>query len=94
MFNWEKKDSCFFLEEALNDLKKIQYSIEHISISMECLKPKIMPYQEKIRESIAGFCHIDMSCVGLTATTGEGLSDFGKGLGIFCSCVVTVKKDK
>ncbi len=85
-------DSIFFLEEALKDLEKIAFKIEHISISMECLKPKIMPLYSQIQSNIARFCKVDVNAVGLTATTGEGLSSFGKGFGIFCSCIVTAKK--
>jgi 2-C-methyl-D-erythritol 2,4-cyclodiphosphate synthase len=82
-------DSAVYLEKAVEDLTAIGYKVGHVSISLECLKPKIMPKLEEIRTSVAELLGITTDDVGLTATTGEGLTDFGKGLGVQAFCVVT-----
>ena len=38
----------------------------------------------------AGLLGILPGQVGITATTGEGLTDFGKGLGVSVFCIITV----
>ena len=86
-----KTESYNFLKIALNDLKKIHYKIIHLSISIECSVPKMMPYRQEICENIANLCQINLSDVGLTATTGEGLTEFGKGKGICCRCLATAQ---
>ncbi|MGI6123018.1 MAG: 2-C-methyl-D-erythritol 2,4-cyclodiphosphate synthase [Acetivibrionales bacterium] len=45
-----------------------------------------------MRQSIADLLGIDISSVGITATSGEGLTEFGKGKGIFCTAVITAQE--
>jgi len=45
-----------------------------------------------MKKSIAELCHINKTDVGITATTGEGLTAFGKGEGIQAITIVTVNK--
>lgn len=72
-------DSEEYLKEALKYLKE---KIVHISISIECKVPKISPKIEEMRKNIARILNINESSVGITATSGEGLTEFGKGNGI------------
>lgn len=83
------KDSRVYLKEALETMK--DKKINHISVSIEALRPKLTPYMEKMRGSIAQLLGLDINSVGLTATSGEGLTEFGKGRGIFCTAILTVQ---
>lgn len=80
-------DSKAYLKVALEHLGT--FSISHVSIALECLQPKIDPKVRVLRESIAGLLGLSVDDVCITATTGEGLNDCGKGLGIHASVVVT-----
>ena len=80
-------DSKAYLEEALKYLKN---DIVHLSISMECKVPKISPKIAEIRTSIANILKINENQIGITATTGEELTEFGKGKGIQVFTVLTV----
>lgn len=82
-------DSAEYLKVALDDLKQKKMKIKHVSFTMECLRPKISPKADEIRRSIAGLLGIDADNVGITATTGEGLTAFGKGEGIMVFCIIT-----
>lgn len=81
-------DSSEYLKEAL---KYLQEKIVHLSITIECLVPKISPKVEEMRENIANILGIKPNQVGITATTGEGLTEFGKGNGISVFCILTVE---
>lgn len=83
-------DSSVYLKEALKTLGHTR--IVHVSISIEALKPKLSPYIESMRQSIANLLNIDIKSVGITATTGEGLTEFGKGNGIFCTVILTTRE--
>ncbi len=72
-------DSEEYLKEALKDLKE---KIIHISIAIECKVPKISPKIEEMRSNIARILNISENNIGITATSGEGLTEFGKGNGI------------
>lgn len=79
-------DSRVYLAEALKDLDS---PILHVSFSIEGLHPKIAPRADEIRASVAKLLGISPAQVGITATTGEGLTDFGRGLGVSVFCIIT-----
>lgn len=81
-------DSAEYLREAL---KSLEGRIVHLSVSMECLRPKISPMIPAMREKIAELLGVEPAAIGITATTGEGLTDCGKGLGISVLCILTVE---
>lgn len=82
------KDSEAYLRESL---KYLETNIIHISISIECLEPKISPKIEQMRKNIGRILNIPETEVGITATTGEGLTEFGRGNGISCFAIITVE---
>ena len=77
-----------YLKLTLEDLNNWQ--ISHVSIVLECLRPKIDPKVPAMRQSISGLLGIEVDDVCITATTGEKLTDCGRGLGIHASAVLTV----
>lgn len=81
-------DSEEYLKEAL---KYLDRKILHISISIECKTPKISPKIEEMRKNIARILGVQENNVGITATTGEDLTEFGKGNGISVFACVTVE---
>ena len=81
-------DSEEYVKEAL---KYLNEKIIHISISIECKTPKISPKIEEMRKNIARILNISENSVGITATTGEGLTEFGKGNGISVFSCITVE---
>lgn len=80
-------DSKEYLKVALAGLG--DWQISHVSIALECLRPKIDPKVPALRDSIAGLLGVTTDEVCITATTGEGLTDCGRGLGIHASAVLT-----
>ena len=81
------KDSRVYLAEGLKYLGDSK--IVHVSMTVECLRPKLKDHIPEIKSSVAGLLSIDPSHVGLTATTGEGLTGFGRGEGIQVFAVMT-----
>ncbi|HOJ12263.1 MAG TPA: 2-C-methyl-D-erythritol 2,4-cyclodiphosphate synthase [Clostridiales bacterium] len=81
-------DSSAYLKEALKYMG--DNKIVHVSISVECQRPKISPKIPEMRRRLSELLRISESCIGITATTGEDLTEFGKGNGIqvFSSVVV------
>jgi 2-C-methyl-D-erythritol 2,4-cyclodiphosphate synthase len=84
------KDSRKYLELALGSL--VDGKITHVSFSIECKTPRLAEHIGNIRQSIASLLQISSDAVGITATSGEGLSAFGKGEGIMVFCSVTVRR--
>ncbi len=81
-------DSSVYLREAMKYLK--DYRIVHLSLSIECKRPKISPRIGELRQSLSVLLGIPENCIGITATSGEGLTPFGQGLGIQVFSIITV----
>ena len=80
-------DSQVYLEKALETLGN--QNITHVALSIEAKKPRFVNKIMEVRRNIAKVMGLELSQVGLTATSGEGLTDFGCGDGIQCFCVIS-----
>lgn len=80
-------DSQVFLEKALETLKK--QKIEHVALTIEGKRPRFQARNLEMRLKVAHVLGVDVSQVGLTVTSGDGLTDFGCGDGLQCFCVIT-----
>ena len=85
-------DSREYLKEGLRDLAAMGMRPAHLSVSIECARPKISPKVEEMRKAIGALLDLSPGSVGITATTGEGLTDFGRGLGISVFCILTAEE--
>lgn len=85
-------DSKEYVKVILKIMDNHGFKISNIGIMLECKTPKIEQYSQLIKESLSKILKLDLHLIGLTATSGEGLTDFGKGLGI--QSLVTVLLDK
>ena len=84
------KDSSVYLKKALEDL--VDSEIIHCSMTVECLVPKLKPHLDAIRAKVGELLNIPASSVGITATTGEGLTEFGRGEGIQVFVILSFRK--
>lgn len=78
----KNKTSRIYLGFIKTKLEDKQYKIANISISVECQKPKIDKISAKIKKNIATIFDIEEDLIGITATTGEGMTPWGKGEGV------------
>lgn len=83
-------DSEVYLKEALKTLGN--QKIIHVAISIEAKKPKLKERIVEMREKIAAILELVPSQIGITATTGEGLTDFGCGDGVQVFALVTTEE--
>lgn len=80
-------DSEVYVREALKTLKT--QKIVHVSLSIEGKKPHFEKKIALMKETIASVLKISMQAIGITATSGDGLTDFGCGDGLQCFCIIT-----
>lgn len=83
-------DSQVYLNEALKTLGS--QKIVHVAITLEGSRPRILHRIPELRKNIALALKIQPHQVGVTATSGEGLTDFGCGDGMQCFCIVTTSE--
>ncbi len=87
------KDSSIYLKVVLDMVKEKGFKINNIGIMVEGKKPRLERHEELIKEKIAVICGIDSSKIGLTVTSGEGLSSFGRGEGIQVYSIVSLRRE-
>ena len=78
--------------EMLQDRKQNdgeRYDVENVDITIALQEPKLRPYIEQMRETLAGIMHLDKSQVSVKATTTERLGFVGRGEG--CEVWATVQ---
>jgi 2-C-methyl-D-erythritol 2,4-cyclodiphosphate synthase len=83
-------DSAVYVREALATLDTIK--LVHLSITVEARQPCFQGVSLRIRESVAELVGLPVEHVGLTATSGEGLTAFGKGEGISVFVIASAYK--
>ena len=78
--------------EMLQDRKQNdgeRYEVENVDITIALQEPKLRPYIDRMRETLAGIMHLDKSQVSVKATTTERLGFVGRGEG--CEVWATVQ---
>ncbi len=89
------KDSKKYLNVIFKKIQSLKYNIGNVSFSIEAKKPKISIIEtNKIKKFLSDLLKIQDNCIGITFTSGEDLSDFGKGLGISVFCAVLIFKNE
>ena len=87
-------DSKEYVKVIFKKVKDDKYNVSNVSISIEAKKPRFSLEQlNKIKMSLAKILKINVKQVGLTITSGEGLSEFGNGKGIKVLCAVLLIKN-
>jgi 2-C-methyl-D-erythritol 2,4-cyclodiphosphate synthase len=80
-------DSQVYLEKAMGTLGAQR--IEHVALTIEGKRPSLQKRIDEMRARIAQVMKIRVDQVGLTMTSGDGLTDFGCGDGLQCFCILT-----
>jgi 2-C-methyl-D-erythritol 4-phosphate cytidylyltransferase / 2-C-methyl-D-erythritol 2,4-cyclodiphosphate synthase len=88
---WKGVASKLFLAHAAALVKARGGRIVHLDASIVCEAPKIGPHREAMRMAIAEASGIDVSRIGLKATTSERLGFTGRKEGIAALATATVK---
>ena len=87
------KNSKEYIALILGKIKEKNYTVNNIGIMVEAKRPRLDDYSEKIKESISSICCLGKERIGITATSGESLTEFGKGLGIQVFTIASLRKN-
>lgn len=88
---WKGAASDRFQIDAVRRVAELGGRIAHIDVTIVCEAPRIGPYRDKIRASIADICKLPAARVSVKATTSERLGFTGRKEGIAALASVTVR---
>jgi 2-C-methyl-D-erythritol 2,4-cyclodiphosphate synthase len=83
-------DSREYLRVALDMVRAAGYTVNNVGVSIEARRPKIEPKAGEMKTSLARLLDVAEDQVGITATSGEGLTAFGRGEGIQVLVIVSL----
>ncbi len=83
--------STVLLEEANRIIGQEGYKIGNIDVIVVAEFPRISPYIEKIKETMAGVLGINIKQIAVKATTEEGMGFTGRKEGIAAHAVVLLE---
>lgn len=86
-------DSQILLQRVTAGLAAHGWSIVNIDASLIAEKPKIQPRLAEMKSALARSAGLDVSQVGLKATTNEGVDEIGRGLAIAAHAVALIRRD-
>jgi 2-C-methyl-D-erythritol 4-phosphate cytidylyltransferase / 2-C-methyl-D-erythritol 2,4-cyclodiphosphate synthase len=88
---WKGAASKVFLAHAAGRVRARGGFIVNLDATLVCEAPRIGPYREAMRARVAEIAGLDVARIGVKATTTERLGFAGRGEGIACLAVATVR---
>jgi 2-C-methyl-D-erythritol 2,4-cyclodiphosphate synthase len=86
--------SIILLKLVYKKLKKQNFSIDNVDISIVAQTPKIYPFIEEMKSNISKAIKLKKERIGIKATTNEGIGFIGRGEGIAAMAVASIYKEK
>lgn len=85
-------DSKEYLKISMKHIKEEGYKINNVGISIEAKKPNISEISENIKKSLSLILEMAVDNIGINATSGEGMTPFGRGEGVQIFAIVSLIK--
>jgi len=89
---WLNSESFVFLRYAVGLMKEYGYEIANIDTVVHLEAPKLQPYIDKMRASLATALEIEQKQVSIKAKTGEGVDAVGERRAVKAEAIVLLRK--
>jgi 2-C-methyl-D-erythritol 2,4-cyclodiphosphate synthase/2-C-methyl-D-erythritol 4-phosphate cytidylyltransferase/2-C-methyl-D-erythritol 2,4-cyclodiphosphate synthase len=90
---WKDADSMELLRSVVGMVNKDGWHLVNIDCVVCCEEPKVLPYRDRIRESLAKALEVSIDRIFVKGKTGEGLGPVGKGKAVEALVVCLLEKD-
>jgi 2-C-methyl-D-erythritol 2,4-cyclodiphosphate synthase len=84
-------DSLDLLRTVVSYLDGRGFALGNVDATVMLERPKLAPYRDAIRESLAAALGLEADAVNVKATTGEGMGFIGRGEGAAAMAVATLE---
>ena len=88
---WKDMDSSFLLKTVWDKVRAAGWTLENADCVITIQQPKILPYRQAIRTSIADILGVHIDQIFVKAKTGEGVGIIGSGTAaaVWCTCLLS-----
>ena len=87
------RDSIEMLARAVARVRERGWRVTHVDVTVVAERPKVAPHREAMRARLAGALGIDAADVSVKGKTNEGMGWVGRGEGLACMAVATLRVD-
>jgi 2-C-methyl-D-erythritol 2,4-cyclodiphosphate synthase len=87
-------DSLELLRTVMVFLEQNEFRVLHVDTTVMMERPKLAPYRDSIRTTLAGALGLPLGHVNVKATTGEGMGFVGRGEGVAALATATLERDE
>ena len=85
--SWKDADSMELLHSAFDMVKQAGWKLASLDCVVCCEQPKVLPFRDAIRHSLAGVLEVSVDRVFVKGKTAEGLGPVGKGRAVQAQAV-------
>ena len=89
---WRGVSSLDLLARCHAMVRERGYEIANLDATLVLERPKVLPYRDAMRSTIAAALELDSGQVSLKATTGEAMGFVGRGEGVDAHAMVLLTK--
>jgi len=89
---WKNADSMQLLRSVYEMVKKEGWILLSLDCVVSCEKPKLLPYREVIRQSLADTLAVNIDAIFVKGKTAEELGPVGKGKAVEVIAVCLLEK--
>lgn len=90
---YKDADSIVLLNHVVKMVQLKEYYIVNADITVVAEQPKLLPYIDTIRESLAKSLKVNINDVSVKATTNEKMGFVGRGEGVAAYATVLIRRD-
>ena len=91
---WKDADSMVLLHSGFCLAKEAGWRLVSLDCVVCCEVPKILPFRDSIRRSLAEALEVSVDSVFVKGKTAEGLGPVGKGRAVQATAVCLLKRDR
>ena len=85
-------DSSIILERAVHEIQELGYCCSNVDITIIAQKPKLSHYLSKMKKVLRKILKVDLTCIGIKATTNEKIGSLGRAEGIAAHAVCLISR--
>jgi 2-C-methyl-D-erythritol 2,4-cyclodiphosphate synthase len=86
------RDSIAMLRQAVAAARERGWVVEHVDVTLIAEKPKVAPHRDAMRAALAAALGLETGAVSVKGKTNEGMGWIGRGEGIACFAVATLRE--
>lgn len=85
-------DSSIILQKVVSLCHEKGYCVGNVDLTLIAQRPKLAPHLAEMRKNLSGLLQIPEDCIGIKATTHEGIGSLGREEGIAAHAVCLLFK--